>query len=68
MYSTVNFTICTNSDIDGSTITTGIITNDGYPNYVPNQTCRRKIIAQPGKYIRVFVTDLSIEQPDENGL
>ncbi len=67
VYSIKNFTICTNSDIDGNVTKSGVLTSDRYPNFVPNQNCRRKIVAPSGKFVRVFVTDLSIEEPEFSG-
>ena len=68
MYSAINYTTCLESDINATIASYGVITSDGYPNFIPNQTCRRKIVASVGKFIRVFVTDLSIEQPEPNGM
>ena len=68
MYSATNFTTCIANDINTTIATYGIITSDEYPNYIPNQICRRKIVAPAGKFIRVFITDLSIEQPEQNGM
>lgn len=69
VYSARNFTICSPDDINGSTDEAfGIVTSDNYPNYVENQSCRRKIVAPVGKFIRVFITDLSIEQSEQNGM
>lgn len=64
-----NFTICDNTDIDASTNKTkyGIITNANYPGWQPNIDCTRKIIAPVGKIIRVYVNDIKIEPPIDNG-
>jgi hypothetical protein len=67
VYSSKNFTICTNSDIDGTLSPAAVITSDGYPSFVQNRNCGRKIVAPSGKFIRVYVTDLRIEVPELNG-
>ena len=69
MYSVTNFTICSsNSDINGNLTRAGVITNDGYPNYLINQNCERKIIVPSNKLIRIFISELNLDDTEVNGM
>ena len=66
---TSNFTICDNANAINATIyPTGIVTSVNYPQWQSNQNCNRKIIAPHGRIIRIFITDISIEPPNNNNM
>jgi hypothetical protein len=43
----------------------GVIASPNYPAFQPNINCLRKIIAPEGKIIRIYVTDIQIDYPNE---
>jgi hypothetical protein len=62
-----NFTICENTNIDANISRYGVITSPNYPTWSAGRNCVRNIVAPVGKVIRVFISDLNIENPDANG-
>ena len=53
--------------IDGTKATYGVITSTNYPQWIPNERCRLVINGASDKVIRVYVSDLSTEEAEENG-
>jgi hypothetical protein len=58
--------MCEAAVIDGSTYDHGIITSPNYPLWTSNQDCKQIIVAPAGKMIKVFMTDLNMDAPDQN--
>ena len=59
-----NSSICEQGDFIVANRSYGIITQQNYPSFVTNLNCARKLVAPLGKIIRVYITDINIEQPD----
>ena len=59
-----NNSICDTGDISAEVGDYGIVTSSNYPNWEPSVNCGKRIVTFSGNLIRLYFTDINIDQKD----
>ena len=62
---TKNSTLCKDDDLILKANSSGVITSPNYPHSHDRVNCIRRLIAPKDKIIKIYLTDLLIDYPDE---